>query len=368
MIAVSIQTIVEVTNGKLLSGQYKDEVISVTTNSKEIQLGGLFVPIRGERVDGHRFINGALENGIATFTEELIEEERRLPGKNYILVKDCLQALQALAAYYRSLFPMIPIIGVTGSVGKTTTKEMIAAALEGEKNVLKTKGNMNSQIGLSLMMFELDFSYDIAIIEMGISEKGEMERLALIAQPETAVVTNVGVSHIGQLGSREGIREEKLDIIKYFTPSVTSRNTLYVYGDNDLLQPIANGQWEQVAASEKVKEILPKIKVVSYGEQGNKIEATNIINQDSGMSFIYHDERSDWPVSLSVIGKHLVYNALVAIALAKQYGVSKKAALEGLENYQTMAMRGAVVSIHNVDFIDDTYNASPMASLRSFCT
>ena len=148
-----------------------------------------------------------------------------------ILVDDTIEAIQSLAHWYRNQFS-IPVIGITGSVGKTTTKEMVAVALASCKKVLKTEGNMNSQLGVSLMMFRLDDSYDLAVIEMGISEPEEMERLSWIAQPETAIVTNIGVSHIGQLGSKQNIRKEKLDIISH---SPDGKGSLFLCGNDELL-------------------------------------------------------------------------------------------------------------------------------------
>ncbi|MBP3703081.1 MAG: UDP-N-acetylmuramoyl-tripeptide--D-alanyl-D-alanine ligase, partial [Lachnospiraceae bacterium] len=195
---ISIQDIVTVTGGTLLQGDASLLVVNVTTDSREAKDGTLFVPIVGERRDGHEFIPSVFEQGaVCTFTER---EKPQTEAGVYIRVENSLKALQALAAWYRSLFSAVTVIGVTGSVGKTTTKEMIAAVLEKKYRVLKTYGNMNSQIGLARMMFELDDQIEVAVIEMGISEHGEMDRLVHIARPELAVLTNVGMSHIGNLG------------------------------------------------------------------------------------------------------------------------------------------------------------------------
>ena len=208
---ISIHTIVEVTGGTLLQGDDSLVVMSVTTNSREACEGSLFVPIIGERVDAHDYIDSAMEQGaVCAFTSR--EHIVCKAGKAYIKVEDTQKALQDLAAYYRGQFHF-PIIGVTGSVGKTTTKEMISAVLEQKFCVVKTKGNMNSQIGLALMMFSFEDDTEMAVIEMGMSQFGEMERLVQIAKPDVAVMTNVGVSHIGNLHSRENICHEKGNIV-----------------------------------------------------------------------------------------------------------------------------------------------------------
>lgn len=169
---IHAEALAKAVNGTILSGAGDTLITSVSTNSKEITKGALFVPIVGERVDAHNFIDMALEAGaVATFTAK--ECSKFLPGKVYIQVEDTTEALQLAAAWYRSLFD-VKIVGITGSVGKTTTKEMIAAALGTKYNVLKTKGNMNSQIGLPLMMFYLEEDTQVAVIEMGMSEVGEM--------------------------------------------------------------------------------------------------------------------------------------------------------------------------------------------------
>lgn len=217
MEALSIKEIVEAVNGRLLAGREDTLVHSVSTSSNEIEPGALFVPIKGERVDAHDYIKGALENGaVAVLTNKSKEEIYYHPAFVYIYVDHTLKALQRLATYYRSKF-LIPVIGVTGSVGKTTTKEMVAAALETKYKVLKTAGNMNSQVGLPLTMFRLTREHQVAVIEMGMSNEGEIARLAHIAKPTMAIVTNIGVSHIGQLGSKENIRKEKMNVIDAFT-------------------------------------------------------------------------------------------------------------------------------------------------------
>ena len=222
MIPVKVEQLVQAVGGNLLTGNPAQSIKNVTIDSREQAEDALFVPIIGEKTDGHKYVAGALAGGAktlfmqkeSTYKSEILEIAGKA-GASVVAVEDTVEALQKFAAWYRGCFS-IPVIGITGSVGKTTTKEMISAALETEKKVLKTIGNKNSQIGLPLMMFYMEESYDLAVIEMGMSEVGEMRNLAFVAKPECAVMTNIGVAHIAQLGSKENIRKEKLNIVNEF--------------------------------------------------------------------------------------------------------------------------------------------------------
>lgn len=362
MKAISVEEIAKAVGGVILAGNSKTEITSVSTNSKEIEEGALFVPIIGERVDAHKFINMALEAGaVATFTSEEIEEF--LPEKVYIKVEDTIAALQAAAAYYRSVFSA-KIIGITGSVGKTTTKEMIAAALETRLKVLKTKENMNSQIGLPLMMFYLEEDTEVAVIEMGMSQVGEMSRLAAVAKPEIAVVTNIGVSHIGQLGSKENIRKEKMNIIDQFSGG----NRVYVNGNDVLLQELKGYvQKAKEGAFSKTElfdqETATKLKDIIVEEFGTEnaceYKATEIKNVGDGIEFLYSSAKHKEKITLSVMGLHNVNNALVALAIAEQLGIEPIVAKQGLKEYAPIAMRGQIYENKGMKIVDDTYNASP---------
>lgn len=355
--------------------QKADQIIvqKVYTNSRENTVNGLFVPVIGERVDAHDFIIGAFENGaVACFTSrhhsiedvESDEMQKMLEdGKVLIAVTDTLAALQKLAIYYRNKFTT-PVIGISGSVGKTTTKEMISAALETKLNVLKTFGNMNSQIGVALMMFEFDTSRDVAVIEMGISEPHEMERLCAIAQPKYAVLTNIGVSHIAQLKTRENIRQEKSKIVNAFHKD----SVFYVNGNDDLLSQIylkweeADGKVQKFALdlAEETKERLLEAKVVAFGtEEFCGFRAANITTKDEKSSFTLIYPNGEEQIQLNVCGIHNVYNALVALAVASEFGIEPSIAKRGLENYQPMKMRGQIFQYDKIKVIDDTYNASP---------
>ena len=364
MNAISINDVIKYTEGTLVYGGKEESdkvmVISVSSNSREIEPGALFVPIIGEKVDAHIYIEGAIKLGAVAAIASKDVQTDKLPDNVYIIkVDDTLRAIQRLAAWYRRKFD-IPVIGVTGSVGKTTTKEMIAAALSAGKRVLKTIGNRNSQLGVALMMFELSDDYDIAVIEMGISEPDEMYHLTHMAAPQTAVVTNIGVSHIAMLGSRENIRREKLDIIRGFEGS----GTLYICGDDVLLSELAKSN-----ISDNIYDMLTQdaagifmaSKVYTYGSGDNcDYKATGITPSERGISFTYKDRL----VNLGVDGLHNAANAAAALALAEKYGVDIEASIKELEAYRPLSMRGQVTVHKGITVIDDTYNASP-DSMRS---
>jgi len=372
MIPVKVEQLVQAVGGELLTGNPAQLIKNVTIDSREQAEDALFVPIIGEKTDGHKYVNGALNSGAKTlfmqkesiYKEEILglaEEE----GACVVAVENTVTALQQFAAWYRGCYN-IPVVGITGSVGKTTTKEMISAALETEKKVLKTIGNKNSQIGLPLMMFYLDDTYDIAVIEMGMSEVGEMRNLSFVAKPECAVMTNIGVAHIAQLGSKENIRKEKLNIVNRFD----NNSVLFLNGNDTLLHKTAMEITQKEIMIDCDEETLPVLKstgAVTYGISENGCEfdvtAKDLVTGGNGIGFTAvvceNGTRKQIPVQLKVYGNHNVMNALAAIAVAMRYGISPERAAEGLSRYEPIAMRGQIKKENGVTWIDDTYNASP---------
>lgn len=225
---------------------------------------------------------------------------------------------------------------------------MIAAVLETKYRTVKTYKNLNSQIGVALMMFELDEDTELAVIEMGISMPGEMDRLVEMVKPECAVLTNIGVSHIGNLGSRENICKEKGKIVSYLPDG----GTLFASGNGDVRQLV-----ETQVPSTRCKG---NYKVSYYGtESGCEYFADEMSANEDGQSFVYHDSEGKEKVLLSVMGTHNVNNAVIAIAIGRKYGVPVKDAIKALKNYKPIAMRGVVHDINGIHVVDDTYNASP---------
>ena len=366
---VKVEEIVKATNGVLLCGQADSIVQNVIIDSREESEHALFVPIVGEKTDGHCYVKGAIEHGaIALFMNKTTEHRETIVtlAKEkeiaVIEVEHTVTALQQFASWYRSGFS-IPLIGITGSVGKTTTKEMVAAALETKKKVLKTIGNKNSQIGLPLMMFYLEDAHEVAVIEMGMSEVGEMKNLAFVAKPECAVMTNIGVAHIAQLGSQEAIRKEKLAIANEFC-----EGSVLVMNGNDTLLSETVTQITQnditIDCSLETKKALEKAKPITYGiGEGFTYSAKQITTTNQGVHFIVcykeQEEQKELPVQLKVYGEHNVLNALSALAVAKYVGIEEEIAVKGLEQYEPIAMRGQMKKVDGVTWIDDTYNASP---------
>ncbi|MBP3887169.1 MAG: UDP-N-acetylmuramoyl-tripeptide--D-alanyl-D-alanine ligase [Cellulosilyticum sp.] len=336
---LTIQDIVEAVQGKLLVPNTESVVIhEITTDSRQMVNQGLFIPLRGERFDGHQFIGQVYDKGaVATLTmEEDIVDSRLVT----IWVKDTGKALLDLAQFYRKTFD-IPVIGITGSVGKTSTKEMIAATLSGKWNVHKTEGNFNNEIGLPLTLFKLKPEHEVAVIEMGMNHFGEIHNLTTAALPDVAVITNVGTSHIENLGSREGILKAKLEILD----GLSSDGLLVINGDNDLL-----GELKDLSVSKVTYGLNPK----------NDYWAKNIKNEGMYTLAEVTTPKAQYSIRIKALGEHMVYNTLAAIAIAEHYHLTQDEIMTGLSSYQPAKMRMHITETeYGLTLLDDTYNASP---------
>lgn len=342
---MTVSEIASACDGRLLCGNPQATVTSVATDSRKVVPGALFVPIRGERVDAHQFIPNVLEAGAAAV---LTQEHQTAQGQGaWIAVKDTKEALQRIAAAYRRRFSL-PLVGITGSVGKTSTKEMVALALSAQFNVMKTHGNNNSQVGVPLTMFRLSEDHGAAVVEMGMSEFGEMSRIAQIAAPDYAVMTNIGVSHIQQLGSRQNILAEKLHITDCFHEG----SVLFLNGDDDMLRELS--------------ENLP-FNTVLYGTGPHcAFRAEQVESTGKSTRFVYvapNGERGK--AEIPVIGAHHVLNALAGLAVAQQLGIPLSAAAKAISQYQAPAMRQQIRHANGMIVIDDSYNSSPDAAKSS---
>lgn len=340
---MTVQEIATACGGRLLCGDGGAQVTWVCTDSRQVKQGALFVPIKGERTDAHQFLPAVLEAGAAAV---LTQEHSCMDGDQaWIAVEDTGEALQKIAAAYRARFTL-PLVGITGSVGKTTTKEMVALALSSGLNVMKTEGNFNSQIGLPLTMFRLEPEHRAAVIEMGMSNFGEMDRLAQIARPECAVVTNIGLSHIEYLKTQQNIRTEKLHITDCFHEG----SVLFLNGDDPLLA--------------ELKGTLP-YSCVFFGTKDfcdYRAEAVESDGISTTFTLCARDQRE--PMTIPVLGIHNVYNALAAVAVAEHLGLSRQGAKKALEAYEPLAMRQQIHRVKGISVVDDSYNASP-DSMRS---
>ena len=350
MESLTVREITEAVHGKLLCGD-PDTVISyISIDSRDIPENTLFTPIIGEKVDAHTFMKQVFEAGAkASFTSrgEIVDAE-----KPHILVEDTQEALGDLAIYYRKKFP-VPVIGITGSVGKTSTKEMIAAALSTGFNVLKTAGNQNSNIGVPLTLYRLGPEREIAVVEMGISDFGEMDALVRFAEPETAVVTNIGVAHIGILKTQENILKEKLKIAQRLKPG----RKLYLNGNDPMLYKAAGDYPGKACLFGHLETSDTDGRTL---EKGFSYYAKDIHIKDGMQCFTFVWPEGETPVKIRQIGLHNVNNAVVALAIAMDYGIAPDTAREGLAAYKGIAMRQQILHLKDgIKVIDDTYNASP---------
>lgn len=340
---LTIEAVVNAVQGKVLNQEALVPlnttcIEELTTDSRKEMKQGLFIPLKGERFDGHDFISSVFDKGaIATLTmnEDVIDEKLVT-----ILVKDTGKALLDLANFYRKQFNL-PVIGITGSVGKTSTKEMIAAVLSGKWHVHKTEGNFNNEIGLPLTLFKLKKEHEVAVIEMGMNHFNEIHNLACCSLPDVGVITNIGTSHIENLGSREGILKAKLEILEGLNPE----GILIINGDNDLLGAL---------------DKLPVSKI-TYGLQPcNDYWAEDIRSEGEFTMATVHSPKQTYAIRIKALGEHMVYNTLAAIAIAEYYQLSEAEIHRGLASYAPAKMRMQITNLENgITIMDDTYNASP---------
>lgn len=369
--------IAQAVGGRILWGDSETPVIDICTDSRLPKGGELYVPILGERVDGHRFIEGALKNGaVATFTsqhdsvEELpesVKENGELADTVWIRVNDTRGALQALGKFCRSCLN-IPFVGVTGSVGKTSTRTMIATALAAGFSTFQTAGNANSQVGVPITLSRITDDYEAAVIELGMSEPGEMARIGAIAGLNVAVMTNIGISHIEQLGSQANILREKLHI----TDGLAEDGCLILNGDDAYLCPAHNhnGEGDSVENVPELAACVDKFKTLYYGlKSHNDYRAEDIRVEEGKTLFTFHCAKGQYPVALPVIGIHHVQNALAALACADVLGMSLADAAAALIHFGGVAHRQEWITLPDkgITVIDDSYNASP-DSMRAAIT
>lgn len=319
------------------------EVSSVVIDSRKAEKDSLFVAIKGARVDGHSFIPQVMEKGALCAVSEQDLGDVPYP---YIKVGSCEQALKDIAEHYRRSLD-IRVVGISGSVGKTSTKEMIASVLGQKFNVLKTEGNFNNEIGLPLTVFNIREEHEIAVLEMGISHFGEMTRLAKIARPDICVITNIGVAHIESLGSRDGILKAKTEMFQYMNPE----GTIILNGDDDKLR----GFVPENGVSPVYFGLAP-----SCPYHAEKTENKGLRGTDA--EFVTPDSR--FRAHISIPGGHMVYNALAGIAVGTALGMTPEEMARGIEALVPIAGRNNLIETERWSIIDDCYNANP-ASMKS---
>ncbi|MGL5435057.1 MAG: UDP-N-acetylmuramoyl-tripeptide--D-alanyl-D-alanine ligase [Lachnospiraceae bacterium] len=340
---ITVKDIVKATGGTLLCGDPDTPIIHLSIDSRTMKGDDLFVPIIGEKVDAHRFIDQAFAAGATAVLTS--EHEEMSDAHPWIRVSDTKGALQAIGSYYRSRLTL-PLIGITGSVGKTTTREMVAAALSAGFQVYKTPGNSNSQVGVPITLSEITSGDEIGVLELGMSEPGELTVIARIARVDMAVITNIGVTHIEQLGTQENIYREKMTI----QDGLKSGGVLFLNGDDEWL---------------KNTTAKPGCRTIYYGTGGGSSYRAEEIRLEEGYPvFTAVCNGVRLPVHLHIMGRHNVLNAMVALAVADVNGVSLEDAVRQIEAFTGFKNRQQTYENNGITIIDDTYNASP-ASMKA---
>lgn len=328
-------------------------VSSVTIDSRKVTKDGLFIALKGQRVDGHSFIPQVMAAGALC-----VLSEEKLPDAigPYILVDSTYQALKDVAAWYRRSLP-VKVVGISGSVGKTSTKEMIASILSQKYTVLKTEGNYNNEVGLPLTVLKLRRRHQIAVLEMGISDFGEMTRLSAIARPDVAVLTNIGYAHLENLGSRDGILKAKTEMLE----NMPDGALVVLNGDDDKLAAFPAPQ---------------RLRRVCFSDQSRAYEQADT---DSDFSYracrsvsrglLGTDVQLDTPhgmieARIPIPGTHMVHNALAGVAVGQAFSLTNEEIRQGIEALQSIPGRGHIIRANGYTVIDDCYNANP-ASMKA---
>ena len=339
---LSIKKIREAVGGKIVQGNPEAKIKNVCIDSRILKEEDLFIAIIGERFDGHSFLEEAVNKGAkAVIVDRSIKP---YPNLSIIRVKDTTKALQDLAHYNRMRYKDLKVIGVTGSVGKTTTKDMLAWVLKQKYKVLKSEGNYNNHYGLPLSLLSLKGDEDIAVLEMAMSNLGEIKKLAEIAKPEIGVVTNVGQAHLENLDNVANVAEAKKELIE----GLPEKGLAVLNYDNEYVR--------------KMDSAFTGKKIIYYGLKDNAdIYASNIKHNDKNIKFdlFYNDEEKN--IVINKPGEHNVYNALAAISIAREFNVDWDLIKESFKNLDFSSLRLDVREKADFTVINDSYNANPLS-------
>lgn len=322
-------------------------ITGAVIDSRLVKEGYLFIPVKGEKVDGHKFIPAVFEQGAAIVLSEHKLED---PAGPYVLVDSTTDAMKKLAAFYRKGLD-IKVVGITGSVGKTSTKEMISSVLEQKYSVHKTAGNFNNEIGLPLTIFGIRDSHQIAVLEMGISDFGEMHRLSTMSCPDVMVITNIGYCHLEFLGDRDGVLRAKTECFEHMMPDAVA---------------VLNGDDDKLAT----KQLVNGRPAIFYGKGDAKpdrsVYTTHIENLGfEGMKAHFVTPEGEFDAHIHIPGEHNVYNAMAATAVGLQLGLTIDEIKAGIEAAQTIAGRTNFIKANGRTVIDDCYNANPVSMKSS---
>lgn len=338
---LSADKVAEICGGTVYSVGCEHKVLfeTVCTDSREADDTSMFVAIRGERVDGHSYISNVVKAGCRCVIAERVPLD--VKGVSVIIVQDSVRAIRDIAEYVKAQVDVITV-AVTGSVGKTTTKEFLSAVLDRKFHLYKTEGNFNSTIGMPMSMLELSQRNDAAVFEMGMSGLGEIEYMSEAAKPDIAIITNIGSSHLEMLGSRENIRRAKMEI----TAGLKDGGTLFLNGDEPLLLGHESDRYN----------------VLYFGMKNEECDyfASNIRNTENGLVFDMRTPNGEFKnIEINLVGAHNVYNAMVAFSTGLKMNMAEADIRAGLLSYRAAKMRQNIYTVGGITVIEDCYNASP---------
>ena len=341
---MKVEDIIKATNGRLLVGDPQEDCENFCTDTRKIQKGDIYVGLKGEKFNGNEYYKEALEKGakvaVISGIEVTKEDLDQYKDKTIIEVKDSLEAFGDIAAYKRELYD-IPVVQITGSVGKTSTRDIIANVVRTQYKTLQTEGNQNNAIGLPTTLLKLK-DHEAVVVESGMNHLGEIRYLGKIAKPTVAVITNIGTAHIGFLGSRENILKAKLEILENLKPG----GYIVINNDNDMLN-----KW----AKEDTK-----YKKYTFGiDEKSDVMAYNIKINENYSTYNVKIDNKEYSVKVPVSGVHFVYNSLCAIAVGNLLNISPENIIKGIETFTLTKNRMEIDKIKdNVTVINDAYNAS----------
>lgn len=340
---IKVERILRVTEGNLICGQRDSYISHISTDSRTIKPGETFLALKGERFDGHSFIQDVVNKGAGGLI--VSEEALAYPeGLIIIRVKNTLAALGQIACDYRQGF-QIPLVAVTGSNGKTTTKEMLYAILSQRFETVKSEKSFNNDIGLPLTLLELKDTSQAVVVELGMNHPGEISKLAQLAKPTIGIITNVGTSHIGYLGSKENIAQAKAELLPYISQMVClNRDDDYVWS----MRQLFSGQ------------------IVSFGlSKEADVRATNLRQHDQGIEFTLNDYQQ---IQTPVLSLANVYNALAAISVGLHLRIELNLIQSALAQFKPLSGRMELLEINGVKIINDAYNANPNSMEQALLT
>lgn len=337
MLPLKVTEIIKATGGKLVCGEMTGIVTSITTDSRKADTGSLFAAICGERADGHDFIDDVFAKGAVC----VLSEKEIMTNGAVIVVENTVTALGAIAKLIMEKL-CIPVVGITGSVGKTTTRDMTYSVVSKLFNTLKNEGNLNNELGVPLTVFRADGDTEAAVMEMGMDNFGEIDRLSAIVTPTVSVITNIGMSHIERLGSQENIYLAKSEIFK----NTRSNGTVVLNGDDKILM------------SHK-SEITQSVVTVGVKNQNTDLVAYDIVSTESSVSFNVKGMGREFSVTLPVPGEHNVLNALLAAAVGIVFDIPSALIAEALSDFSMTKMRMDIIRAERLTIINDCYNAAP---------